>query len=375
MKKAFKSIVVTILSAVLLAMPAMADTPPAETAAYHGVDIYHGTSEHGQIDWQQLKATQDFVYIKADEGENWVDPMYRANVAAAKSVGLKWGTYHFLRLYSVDSARQQADTYWSRIQGTGYDLIPALDFESHDSQDTAAGMRACVRAFVDEFQRISSIKPIIYCNTYYANTYLRGQFTDCKLWLADYRGYAGDVVGWGAWHAWQYSEHGSVSAIANDEVDLDKATAGILLTGMPSTVSGGSEAAAAISIFRGSSHVLTIQQQLNDTGIARPKLDEDGFSGPLTTEAIKVHQTVAGISVDGVWGPQSIRAIEAIYARPTLKYGSTGSVVSYLQYRLGIRFDGCFGAQTEAAVRAFQTSHGLPADGSVGPLTWAALMS
>ena len=87
-----------------------------------------------------------------------------------------------------------------------------------------------------------------------------------------------------------------------------------------------------------------------------------------------MHQIVTGIHVDGVWGPQSIRAIEAIYARPALKYGSTGSVVSYLQYRLGIRFDGYFGAQTEAAVRAFQASHGLAADGRVGPLTWAALM-
>lgn len=375
MKKAFKGILLAMLSAALLAMPAMADTPPDETAAYHGVDIYHGTSENGQIDWQQLKATQDFVYIKADEGEDWVDPMYRANVAAAISVGLKWGTYHFLRLYSVDSARQQADTYWSRIQGTGYDLIPALDFESLDNQYYLSTIQACVRAFITEFQRISGIKPIIYCNTDYANTYLRGQFIDCKLWLADYRGYAGDVVGWGAWHAWQYSERGSISAIANDEVDLDKATAGIFLTGMPAATSSGAETAAATTVFRGSTKVLTIQQQLNDTQISRPRLEEDGFTGPLTTEAIKVHQTVAGISVDGIWGPQSIRAIEAIYARPALKYGSTGSAVSYLQYRLGIQFDGYFGAQAGAAVRAFQTSHGLAADGCVGPLTWAALMS
>ena len=33
-----------------------------------------------------------------------------------------------------------------------------------------------------------------------------------------------------------------------------------------------------------------------------------------------------------------------------------------------------FGPDTAAAVKAFQTSHGLTADGIVGPVTWAALV-
>jgi peptidoglycan hydrolase-like protein with peptidoglycan-binding domain len=36
--------------------------------------------------------------------------------------------------------------------------------------------------------------------------------------------------------------------------------------------------------------------------------------------------------------------------------------------------DGVYGPQTEVAVRGFQTSSGLVADGIVGPLTWAALV-
>lgn len=371
MKKAFKRILIAVAIVTLLAVPATADTPPAETAAYHGVDIYHGTSENSQIDWAQLKVTQDFVYVKADEGENWIDPMYQANVDAATSVGLAWGTYHFLRLYSVDSCRQQADNYWARIKGTGYELIPAVDVESHDDQATAAGMRDCIRAFVDEFKAISGITPVLYTYTSYANDILRSEFSDCPLWLADYRGYAGDVVGWGAWHAWQYSDRGGIPAIANREVDLDKATAGIFLTSAPAQ---NTNSTVSARVRRGNSTVWTIQCQLNDTGIARPRLDEDGISGPLTTDAIKVHQTVAGISVDGIWGSQSIAAIEAVYAQPTLKYGGTGSVVRYIQYRLGITFDGSFGPQTDAAVRAYQSAHGLAADGIVGPATWMALM-
>jgi cell wall-associated NlpC family hydrolase len=47
--------------------------------------------------------------------------------------------------------------------------------------------------------------------------------------------------------------------------------------------------------------------------------------------------------------------------------------VRALQGALGIAEDGIFGAQTERALRAFQRSHGIPATGSVGPLTQAAL--
>jgi peptidoglycan hydrolase-like protein with peptidoglycan-binding domain len=58
-----------------------------------------------------------------------------------------------------------------------------------------------------------------------------------------------------------------------------------------------------------------------------------------------------------------------------LEEGSEGRQVRLLQHSLGITVDGVFGPQTEAAVRAFQASHGLAVDGIVGPRTSAALAS
>ncbi len=56
-----------------------------------------------------------------------------------------------------------------------------------------------------------------------------------------------------------------------------------------------------------------------------------------------------------------------------LKIGSTGDDVKQLQKQLGLAADGGFGSGTEAAVKAWQTANGLPADGIVGDATWAKM--
>src|SRR5207248_11604162 len=58
----------------------------------------------------------------------------------------------------------------------------------------------------------------------------------------------------------------------------------------------------------------------------------------------------------------------------TNSFESEGRQVQLLQRALGnIKVDGIFGAETEAAVLAFQTSRGLAQDGVVGPATGSAL--
>ena len=64
---------------------------------------------------------------------------------------------------------------------------------------------------------------------------------------------------------------------------------------------------------------------------------------------------------------------------PVVKSGSGEHPTKTLQHLLRARgqsvaVDGVFGPNTTAAVKAFQTSRGLTADGIVGPVTWAALV-
>lgn len=71
--------------------------------------------------------------------------------------------------------------------------------------------------------------------------------------------------------------------------------------------------------------------------------------------------------------PPTPRPVET---RPTLRRGDRGQFVALVQNKLRVNAGaapGTFGPATEAAVEAFQRSRGLPADGVVGPNTWAAL--
>jgi peptidoglycan hydrolase-like protein with peptidoglycan-binding domain len=64
---------------------------------------------------------------------------------------------------------------------------------------------------------------------------------------------------------------------------------------------------------------------------------------------------------------------------PVVATGHNGHPVKTLQFLLRARghtvtVDGVFGPQTDAAVKAFQTSKGLAANGTVDPNTWTALI-
>lgn len=67
------------------------------------------------------------------------------------------------------------------------------------------------------------------------------------------------------------------------------------------------------------------------------------------------------------------------HAAPILRPGDTGQAVLTLQQMLSQAgfppgpVDGYFGPRTLAALKSFQSTYGLVADGICGPLTWAAL--
>jgi hypothetical protein len=59
---------------------------------------------------------------------------------------------------------------------------------------------------------------------------------------------------------------------------------------------------------------------------------------------------------------------------PTLRLGSTGEPVKTLQNALRVTADGSLGPLTQAALKAFQRAHGLDDDGVCGPKTWELVL-
>lgn len=114
----------------------------------------------------------------------------------------------------------------------------------------------------------------------------------------------------------------------------------------------------------------------------------DGVFGPQTAKAVKAYQRNHGLTSDGIAGPQT-RSSLGIGSGPVLKRGghgaragatrnarsssAQGGGVTALQRKLGIGADGVFGPQTEGAVKSYQGARGLTSDGIVGPQTRASL--
>ncbi|CAM5413923.1 MULTISPECIES: peptidoglycan-binding protein [Streptomyces] len=104
------------------------------------------------------------------------------------------------------------------------------------------------------------------------------------------------------------------------------------------------------------------------------KLVADGNYGSVSVAAVKKFQASKGLVADGQVGPATWPKL--VY---TLRQGSSGQHVSALQTALnrrsaGLAVDGTFGSVTTTAVRAYQGLNRLVVDGEAGPVTWQALV-
>lgn len=97
--------------------------------------------------------------------------------------------------------------------------------------------------------------------------------------------------------------------------------------------------------------------------------------------SVKLFQFRVFLSPDGIVGPLTWQALysESPVNMPVVRFGSSGKAVATVQEVLKIskhyngKVDGEFSTLTDKAVRAFQKSFGIEADGIVDLETWTAL--
>ena len=189
--------------------------------AVHGVDV---SRWQGNIDWAKLRTQgANFAYIKATDGGDHLDPMFRKNWRDAKAAGLKRGAYHFF--YWCRVASQQADWFIRNVPKDADALPPVIDVEwNGDSSCKRRPSRAQVlekmQVFMDRLERHYGKRPIIYTAPDFYDDNLKGAFTNYPFWLRAVAQHPSKVYPGRRWLFWQYSGSG-LSQGVNGKIDLN----------------------------------------------------------------------------------------------------------------------------------------------------------
>ena len=180
-----------------------------------GIDV---SKSQGAVDWPSVaQAGYVFAFVKATDGQDYVDPTFAANWAGAKAAGLLRGAYHFFR--AEDDPDVQAEWFWKTV-GAGADLPLVVDVEEMMDQP-AATVVANLTRFLTSLQGWTGKPSMIYTAPGFWQQLGTTAFGSYPLWVAEYGASQPTLpAGWAIWDFWQYSETGQVPGITGN-VDLD----------------------------------------------------------------------------------------------------------------------------------------------------------
>ncbi|WP_039973626.1 GH25 family lysozyme [Rhizobium sp. AP16] len=189
--------------------------------AVHGVDV---SRWQGDIDWQTLQTQgANFVYIKATDGGDHLDPMFRQNWRKAKEAGLKRGAYHFF--YWCRTAGEQADWFIRNVPKEAGALPPVIDVEwngesSCKQRVSRERVLEKMQTFMDKLERYYGQRPIIYTAPDFYRDNLRDAFLEHPFWLRAVAEHPSKVYPGRKWLFWQYSGSG-LSHGVEGRIDLN----------------------------------------------------------------------------------------------------------------------------------------------------------
>ena len=189
--------------------------------AVHGVDV---SRWQGDIDWQKLRSQgANFAYIKATDGGDHLDPMFKKNWRGAAEAGLKRGAYHFF--YWCRTAGEQADWFIRNVPRVDGALPPVIDVEwNGESKCSQRISRTRVlekmQVFMDKLERHYGQRPIIYTAPDFYRDNLQGAFLDYPFWLRAVAQHPSQVYPGRKWVFWQYSGSG-LSHGVKGRIDLN----------------------------------------------------------------------------------------------------------------------------------------------------------
>jgi lysozyme len=178
----------------------------------HGIDV---SRHQSTINWTDVKAMQikkvkiGFAFIKATEGLGSVDEEFRNNWRQCGRSGLPRGAYHFF--IASKSGKAQAENFIETVRFQKGDLPPVLDIETTNGA-SVEDIKQRAKDWLLRVEQYYKVKPVIYTNVGFYNSFLGADFDGYPLWIAHYLQKDKPRIGRN-WSFWQHNETGHVNGI------------------------------------------------------------------------------------------------------------------------------------------------------------------
>jgi lysozyme len=187
--------------------------PQLRAGESYGIDV---SNHQGKIDWKDVASDEiSFAYMKATEGDDFVDKQFTANWSGAAEAGIARGAYHFFTLCSSGAA--QAANFLRVLPTDPQALAPAIDLEYSGCTkrpDNATFQRE-LRTFIETVEGEVGRQIVVYAMPSFTKAYPLESWTRDRWVRRLFRRPADDT-----WAVWQVSDRGRVKGI-DAPVDID----------------------------------------------------------------------------------------------------------------------------------------------------------
>ncbi|WP_396163422.1 glycoside hydrolase family 25 protein [Flavobacterium sp.] len=173
------------------------------------------------IDWEQTYHIDEsfelsFVFIRATAGKNKTDKRFKENWEASKKRQLIRGAYHYYR--PNENSIEQAENFIKNVKLEKGDLPPVLDIEKLPRKQSIDSLKVGLRRWLKKVEKHYKVKPIIYSGESYYTDFLREEFSEYPLWIANYNFWRNDLES--DWQFWQFTEKAQIEGVEG-MVDLN----------------------------------------------------------------------------------------------------------------------------------------------------------
>ena len=184
--------------------------------AVHGTDTSRFQTS---VDWRLARSNGvNFAFIKATEGGDLLDPLFKSNWRAARAAGVHAGAYHFW--YHCRPGNEQARWFIRHVPRGPGALPPVLDIEWTPFSPTCTRRPPTdellreTQDFIDIVARHYGQRPIVYVSPDIFRERELVRLRGVDFWLRSVAGHPQEVYPGQSWTFWQYTSSGQIPGIA-----------------------------------------------------------------------------------------------------------------------------------------------------------------